>query len=215
MSCVVDGVRWYTKACWWICKVSEKLVRKLVKHFTISWDWIIHKFFPMPYQQVFVNGVCCWWNKRSIFNILMLLFRRLQKYVFHHNIVLYSCFKLSPNDQLWFNQFFFKKEFLWTVGDIFRLAAHWRCLWQMTRKSIIMRWRSCQLPGQLKHFPGQRYCNHDGYLMDYLERILTEVKIGMTLIPEFECHLIQTLLDAFVVAEGSVSWLSRACSIVT
>ena len=42
-----------------------------------------------------------------------------------------------------------------------------------------------------------------------------EVTIGMTLIPEFECHLMQKLLDVFVVAEGSVSWLSRACSIVT
>ena len=27
--------------------------------------------------------------------------------------------------------------------------------------------------------------------------------------------MMQTILDAFVVAEGSVSWLSRACSIVT
>ena len=40
--------------------------------------------------------------------------------------------------------------------------------------------------------------------MENPERIFREVTIGMTLTPEFECHLMQTMLDALMVAEGSV-----------
>ena len=40
--------------------------------------------------------------------------------------------------------------------------------------------------------------------MENPERIFREVTIGMTLTPEFECHMMQTILDGFEVAEGSV-----------